>query len=201
MGVYNGVATKKYYLLDLTASDYEPDYKQTLVSTVRSVVAEGDSVLEIGSGYGVCTVWLARTVGEEGDVTSYEAGDKQVAATKEAIQLNSNILEEDLTERTAVEHALVGEGNAVYGPSGAKIVNAEELPSCDVLVTDCEGAELDILPAMDVRPRTLVIETHPDFGAGTPELSSLLEDYGYECRKEYVSETPEGPKHILVGDR
>lgn len=202
IGVYNGVVTRKYHLLDLTKTDHEPEYKETLVSRARSITNEGDTVVEIGSGYGVCTVWLAKEVGNEGEVCTYEAGDDQVAVTREALELNSEILGADLTARTSVNHALVVSGNVVYGPiSDARRLDVEDLPDCDVVVTDCEGAELPILRDIEIRPRAFVIETHPNFGAKTRDVEAVLSEYGYQCETEYLYDTDSGPKHILIARR
>lgn len=200
IGVYNGVVTRKYHLLDLTKNDHEPEYKETLVSRVRAVTDEGDDVVEIGSGFGVCTVWLAKEVGREGVVSTYEAGDDQVAVTREALALNSEILGEDLTVRTSVNHALVVSGNVIYGPSsGVTRLDVSDLPGCDVMVTDCEGAELQILRDLEIRPRAFIIETHPNFGAKTSDVEAILSEYGYQCETEYLYDTDSGPKHILIG--
>jgi hypothetical protein len=200
LGVYNGVVTRKYPLFDLTREDHEPDYKQTLVSTACSVIEEGDEVVEIGSGYGVCTVWLAKKVGDAGDVISYEAGDQQVMVAREALLLNGEVVDEDLSSRATIKHALVATSNAIYGPGDqAARMDVRDLPDCDVLLTDCEGAEIDIIEEIQIRPRIFVIETHPDFGAKTSEIQSKLTEYGYKCRTEYVTDTDSGSKHILVG--
>lgn len=201
-GVYNGVATKKYYLLDISSNDFEPDYKQTLISIVRSEVEKGDTVAEIGSGFGVCTTWLAREVGENGRVYSYEASENQVNVAREALKINSTIVEDDLAPRVTVKHALVGGANAVYGPENdVKTISINDIPNCNVLVSDCEGAELSILKEMNDFPDTLIVETHPSFGAGTDDIAPILENKGYQCKRKHVSDTDVGPKHILVGTK
>ncbi len=53
-----------------------------------------------------------------------------------------------LSGRLTVKHAVVGEAIAVYGGSdqlASLVVSPTELPECDVLELDCEGAELPIL--------------------------------------------------------
>lgn len=199
-GVYNGVVTRKYYLLDLTGKYHEPEYKQTLVSAARSMVQEGDTVVEIGAGFGVCTVWMAREVGTSGKVVSYEAAGNQVSTTRDALTLNTEVIEENLTQRVSVKHSLVGTDLDVYGShKGANVVNANDLPDCDVFVTDCEGAELDIIQNIESRPRAFVVETHPAHDAETEKLETLLESYGYQCSKKPVGNGQQNKKHILIG--
>jgi hypothetical protein len=54
-----------------------------------------------------------------------------------------------------------------------------QLPACDVLELDCEGAEVEILRGMIIQPRVILVETHGLFGAPTDLVASLLETRGY----------------------
>lgn len=199
LGVYNGVVTRKYHLTDFSAADREPEYKSDLVSAARSAVRDSDTVVEIGAGFGVTTSWLAREVGDDGSVITYEGAEDQVRVTEEALTLTGDVVNEDLRERTEIVHGIVASSNVVYGPmADVKTIAPGELPDCDVLVTDCEGAEMAIIPALTIRPRAMVVETHPDYGAPTDRLRSHLESMEYDCRTITLRELPEGEKAILV---
>ena len=59
------------------------------------------------------------------------------------------------------------------------VVAPEALPPCDVLELDCEGAEVEILSTMTIRPRVILTETHGLYGAPTPRVVELLGKIGY----------------------
>jgi hypothetical protein len=56
---------------------------------------------------------------------------------------------------------------------------ASQLPSCDVLQLDCEGAEVEIPREMTIQPRVILVETHGIFGAPTNLGASVLEKRSY----------------------
>lgn len=202
LGVYNGVVTRKYYLLDLTAATSEPEYKRLLVDAVRDAVTPGDTVVEIGAGFGVCTTWAARCVGETGRVVAYEANREQVAVIREALELTGQATGERLVDRVDVRHALVGANVLSYGPTtGADTVPLSDLPTADVLLMDCEGAELDILGDLATRPERVVVETHPQLGASTRDVVERLSDHGYDSTATTVTTTASGTKDVVTAER
>jgi hypothetical protein len=199
LGVYNGVVTRRYYLLDLSKSENEPQYKERLVGAVREAVEPGDTVVEVGAGFGVCTTWAARATGDGGRVLSLEANAEQTDVVREALELTGQVAGEALSERVDVRHAIVGSELKTYGPmAGAARVDPSELPACDALVMDCEGAELGVLRGTSVRPRTVVVETHPAFGAPTSEVVEVLSSMGYESEASRVTTKPEGAKDVVT---
>jgi len=79
-----------------------------------------------------------------------------------------------------------------------KVVSAKELKKCNVLEIDCEGAEVDILKELDIKPRVIIVETHPSKGASTKKVSKIMRNRGYRVKVE--GEDPsEG--HILVAEQ
>lgn len=152
IAVYNGVAvrSKPWY----SNNDHYPDHKELLVNTVREYVSDGDWVKTVGGGHGVAEVHAAR-VG--GDVVTYEAAYEMVQTIQETAYLNNvNI---------SVRWATIGTVYDAYGTTtGAKEIKPKELVG-DVLILDCEGAEMDILPQPSFD--TVIVETHPRFGADT----------------------------------
>ena len=107
-------------------------------------------------------------------------------------------------------HAVVGEAIAVYGVPdqlSTLVVSPAELPECDILELDCEGAESLILRNMAIRPRVIAVETHGVYGAPTRVVKELLEklDYAVEewgIAEPRVSEECEANDiRILVGKR
>jgi hypothetical protein len=61
-------------------------------------------------------------------------------------------------------------------------VHPSELPSCDILELDCEGAEIGILRDMTIQPRVIAVETHGFLGAPTSAARELLEARGYHVQ-------------------
>jgi hypothetical protein len=68
------------------------------------------------------------------------------------------------------------------------IVSPSQLPQCNVLQMDCEGAEVEILREMIIQPRVILVETHGVFGAPTDLVASLLEKRGYVVSDRGVAE-------------
>jgi hypothetical protein len=49
----------------------------------------------------------------------------------------------------------------------------------DILEMDCEGSEISILERLTHTPSWIVVETHPNLGADTDVVLSLLEQIGH----------------------
>lgn len=58
-----------------------------------------------------------------------------------------------------------------------------DLPECDVLELDSEGAEYKILSEMEIRPRDLFIEIHPNHRKINDKVPELLDELGYDIRQ------------------
>ena len=115
-----------------------------------------------------------------------------------------------MARRLTVKHAVVGEAIAVYGVPhqlSTVVVPPAELPECDMLELDCEGAEIAILRNVAIRPRVIAVETHGVYGAPTRTVKELLEkmDYAVEewgVAEPRVSEECEANDiRVLVGKR
>lgn len=188
IGVYNGVAVRDRALTD--ARDVLVDYETPLVAALRGDVREGDTVVVVGGGKGVSTVVAGQRVGPDGSVVCYEGGCEGVARVRDTVRLNRT------DDRTEVVHAVVGPDVSVWGDTaGAAAVHPTDLPDCDVLELDCEGAELDILTALDRTPRVVVAETHANLGVTAAEVRTLLERRGYAV---VAHETEDEAKSIDV---
>jgi hypothetical protein len=154
-----------------------PGYEQALVTALKAYVTSGDEIVIVGGGLGVTCVVAALAVNSTGHVKCFEGDLKGVDAVRRAAELNG------VSERITVDHAIVGEAIGVYGEVVATTtVHPSELPFCDILELDCEGAEIGILRDMTIQPRAIAVETHGFLGAPTTAVRDLLEKRGYHVQ-------------------
>lgn len=59
-------------------------------------------------------------------------------------------------------------------------VGGGDLADCDVLDLDCEDGELEILRALECRPRLLTVEAHPHLGCSHDAVETELARLGYD---------------------
>lgn len=177
IGVMNGVAVRNRRLLDRTDENWA--HKSGMVEQIDATVQPGDEVVEIGSGFGVLTVRSARAATRSGRVYGYEAAKDRIEQGRETLRLN------DVDGFASIEHAIVGAAGDVFGePADADRIAVENLPPCDVLVTDCDGGERHILSALtrSTAPRGVVIESHGMHGASTEWVLNRLEELGLSIK-------------------
>lgn len=183
IGMVNGVAARLPRWFDLT--DVYPE--DLLIDAIREKVRFDDTVVIVGGGHGASSVAAANQVGPNGSVLVFEAAIEQVHLVAETIQFNQ------VHDRAHVEHAVVGPAIDVWGSTGtAPRLDPCELPDCDVLVLDCEGAEVAILEGIAQQPRTIVVEYHRDKGAPFHEVKRVLRRRGYRSREFGVEDQEQG---------
>ena len=161
------------------------NYEQTLIDALRSQVRIGDRVTIVGGGEGVTAVVAAKAAGEKGSVVCFEGNSWNVRKTKATAARNK------VASRLTIKHAVVGEAIGVYGERdqfSTLVVSPEELPECDILELDCEGAETLILRKMTIRPRAIAVETHGVYGAPSRVVKELLEKLGYAVEERGLAE-------------
>jgi hypothetical protein len=182
--VNNGVPAKTARLFDRTR--HRPDCKQGSVTALRQYVKPDDNIVVIGGGDGVTSVVAARRGNQ---VTVYEAAEKMVSVVEETAEINS------MEDKITVKHSAVGPTNNVYGENVDSPTAVADLPDCDVLELDCEGAEEMIIPNISSRPRVVIIEAHPQYGVSIDDLHSWLSEKGYETEDIILENKP----HVVVG--
>lgn len=181
--IRNGVKVRRRKIFDgflphsgWHGASHVPDYEGGIVNHHQSVTEATDKVVIIGGGFGTSMVTAAKIVGEKGSVIVYE-GSKQFAQKLcEVAKWNGT---SDICEiRSAV---VSNKSNTYTGKESQKQVSPSALPSCDVLEMDCEGAEEKIIPGLEIRPKYLIIEIHPDMMDQTPQyLFRHLQQKGYQ---------------------
>lgn len=160
-----------------------PGYEDALVRGIRQYVENGDTVVIVGGGWGISTVAAAKQAGERGRIITYEGGAETVEKVVDTVQLNG------VDDRVSVRHAIVGRTVSIRGDgTSAKAVSPTELPDCDVLVLDCEGAEIGLLGGMEIRPRAIIVETHGKYGATKADVHDKLASAGYETVESMIAE-------------
>ncbi|SEP14516.1 Methyltransferase FkbM domain-containing protein [Halorientalis persicus] len=160
-----------------------PGYESALVEGIQQFVQPDDTVVVVGGGWGVSTVIAARQSGSEGQVITFEGGAEAVTKVKDTVQLNN------VSDRVSIRYAIVARAISIRGDSDdAQVVSPTDLPDCDVLVLDCEGAEMNILKEMEIRPRAVLVETHGLFDAPKSNVRDKLNCAGYETIESRVAE-------------
>jgi hypothetical protein len=182
---YNGVPVRASRLGDSLVPWQTrdiPGYESALVEGIRRHVEAGDTVA-VGGGWRVSTVEAAKQTGSEGQVITFEGGEETVENVEETVRLN------DVDDRVSVRHAVVAQAISLRRKdSDAGVVQPTDFPECDTLVLDCEGAEVDILEEMQIRPRSVLVETHGLFDAPEATVRDRLDRAGYETIKTAVAE-------------
>jgi precorrin-6B methylase 2 len=158
-----------------------PDYEEKLVIALRTTVKPGDKVLVIGGGNGITAAIAAQLAGPKGKVICYEASSEQLPIIRQTFARNKVEVE--------LRFGAVGEAIGVYGDGEqAPVVAPEDLPECDILEMDCEGAERIILERMTIRPRAIAVETHRVYGAPKEAVREALEKLNYSVTDMGIAE-------------
>jgi hypothetical protein len=167
-----------------------PYYESGLISGIEEYVREGDNVVIVGGGWGVTAVKAAEKVEGSGSVTVYEGSDKEIN------HVQQTITEYNLSDRVDITHGIVGEKINLRGEAkGAARVSPEQLPECDVLELDCEGAEIEILENMKIRPRVILVETHGLFDSPSSEVEDILDNLSYSIESKVIAEKDNEQMH------
>ena len=95
--------------------------------------------------------------------------------------VNDTITLNKVEDRVSVKHVIVEKPIHLMGFVGeAPTILAKDFPAYDVLVMDCEGAELPILQNLTIKPRLIIVETHPMFDSPEEKIIELLKNLNYD---------------------
>ena len=166
----------------------QPDYEAALVAGLSETVRPGDNVVIVGAGLGVTAVVAALRTGPSGTVQCFEG-------SKQYVRLAQQTAARNRVTNISIHHAVVAKSIAVSGGGSdlGPVLPPSQLPPCNVLQLDCEGAEVEILRELTIQPRVILVETHGLYGAPTDLVASLLEKRGYVVSDRGVAE-PRWPR-------
>lgn len=181
IAIHNTVPARNPRLFD--ATDRFPRYEDDICTAMREHVSPTDSVVVIGGGIGVTSVVAARN---GNDVVTYEAARERYELLRETVIMNGE------NDSIDCKNALVGEDVNVRGKTSKVTTDPSELPECDVIEIDAEGAELGILESLEIRPRTIIVETHPQYGCPNGSVRETLFDMGYDVIDDVVNDRETG---------
>ncbi|MBT8154066.1 FkbM family methyltransferase [Epibacterium ulvae] len=173
-------------------------YEAKEATAIEKLVRKGDVVMELGGGIGFMSTLVA-TKTRAKSVHAFEANPQLIPYIKQVHAINK-------AKKAEVTHAVLGAqaGEATFyvrpnflASSLAPMeddtdVTAVTVPALDVnaviadlkpsvLICDIEGAEVDLLPQMDLTGlRAVVIETHPQWigKEGIRKVFRCLDDAG-----------------------
>jgi len=163
------------------------DYEKGLLSSLRNIELAGKKVCLVGGGYGVTARYASRRSNHEVEV--FEPSDYLCVTYLKDI------------ENAEINHAYFYTDDETYHSADlASRVETSDLPICDVLVLDCEGAEQPILKNLDQHPSHVIVETHPHLGIKTNNILEILRGNGYTVVNRVV-ENEEKEITVLHAER
>jgi FkbM family methyltransferase len=179
-----------------------------VVEDILATLSVSDDVLDVGAHVGLYSVVVASQL-ESGSVYAFEPHPATVERLHENVARNGL----DVNVRSVALGSTRGEANMTVGSESAggqatlgpgldgtavtvesetynHLVAAGELPECDVVKIDVEGAEMDVLKGMEsaleaASIRALYVEVHTDkiesFGYEYEDVVDHLTVRGYDC--------------------
>lgn len=197
---YNRIGTPhEVSVLDRIVPGYNrpsdnPDYENSEVDAMRTYTEGGDKIVIVGAGRGITPTAAANSVGGDGLVVGYEASADRISRAKKTVQYNQ------VSDIVELHHTIVARAESVAGKVGsATVLPPDELPDCDFLELDCEGAEEKILSKMTIYPRVISVETHETMGVSHANVMKILENRGYQIQKiTDKTDMVEGIQHIVA---
>lgn len=155
-------------------------YKQSACSLIHQEAESGMTAAIIGGGFGISSYEMAGQVGPDGLVRVYEV-------SAERCQIIERTSETKCIQNIETVNKCVGPVISGGPDQTGEAIDPSELRNFDILELDCEGAEKPILENMLGEPNSIkkiIVETHPDNGAGTPEIKNILAEGGFSIQSQ-----------------
>lgn len=181
---YNGVPVRDHYLLDISKDDTKPDYEQALLDSLREQITRGQKVVIVGGGWGVSSVVAARLCRHE--VVTFEGSRLSIERMRETLEVSA-------VDNVEINYAVVGRDIDTWeGETAERTIEPRQLPECDALVLDCEGAEQEILENLESTPQNIIVETHSMLDSPEQEVRKKLDKLDYSVVEQRVEDRDAG---------
>nr|WP_255726295.1 FkbM family methyltransferase [Microvirga sp. ACRRW] len=171
---------------------YKGDYECDEIDIVRDLIRPDDVVLELGSGCGVVSAFIAQQLHDSANLHTYEANPKLIASINAIASVNSlkpNVTNaavgmdrgeaEFFVDEEFVSSSLYDDGGSMRTKAKVPIVAMEDLlekvhPT--FIFFDVEGAEKDIFKVpIPQQVRAMCGELHPQI-IGDHAVSQIIRD-------------------------
>ncbi|MGQ4557298.1 hypothetical protein [Halobellus sp. GM3] len=170
--------TKKAKFTDLFVP-HKAYHEYLMCKLIEENTQRNDSVVVVGGGRGITATLEAKNVGSNGDVLIFEAFPEKSKKIKQVLSANS------INAETNVRTAAVANKKPSNFPPKTILVDPSDLPRCDVLELDCEGAEIEIIDKLPFLPRDIYVETHGIYGTPRDDVINALERNRFEVVKSF----------------
>lgn len=189
----SGWQTAEHNGVRVVSNESRPNFESGLVSQIKKYVNKGQKVVIVGGGLGVTAVKAANKVGSSGEVIVYEGSPRAITSLTATLDMNN------VSNRVTVHNSIVGPAISIAGEGDNESVNTispKDLPKCDILELDCEGAELELLERMNIKPEYIFVESHGALGSPSSEVKNLLRKNNYEIISSEVAD--EGREQLCI---
>jgi hypothetical protein len=179
-------------------SDINKNIEYGIQLAHKGLTQKDDDVVIVGGGMGVTAALAAKHVGKGGHVTIYEPFDrlKEISKNMSINEVDPDVRvhrklvypteTDEFTGQAKINDHIRKRLSEDYGGE-FEVADPRDLPECDVLELDCEGAELAIIENLDIRPRVIILElecyAYKSFydNKRTPdEVLDCLSEMGYQ---------------------
>ena len=163
-------------------------YKKNNSKAIEETVEEGDRPVSIGGGRGVNPTRIMSKNGIP-TVKVFEPGKKMRKICFRNMKENINHYP---GFQFRIYKGFFYASDEVWGEvDEEEKLTVEDIPECDLLEMDCEGAEVHIIPNLveiEKPPKKLIVEVHEGINTSREEVNSLLEYANYELKQVYDEE-------------
>lgn len=170
------------------------DVKWEARKAVNRYVGLYDVVICIGTGEGLTPTHCAK---QGASVIAYEPAEPMIEKTRETAEVND--VGEKVIVKPAIFHA--DRETDVWGElhdDTAYLEGSDLNNPVDVLELDCEGAELEILKDIQIRPRVIICEVHEAFGVEYSDVLRELRKMDYVVVEEFPQDVDDGTINMVA---
>lgn len=151
--------------------------EKAIISFHEHIYNPDDSVLIVGAGEGISMIYNLKR-NRRKRIVVIEGSLDQINIAKKNAKVNGI-----KKEKYQIKHGYMGNTNGIYGlKTGFSEVkfNINDFKYIDILELDCEGSEVEILESMNIKPKYIIVELHPNLiYINFKILNKIMSDKGY----------------------